>query len=152
MLPTTTENYGMTIAEAAFARFAALFDTVVRDHLRVDDLAPVIHSDGRIDPAELHLDTARVILDGGPWGQCFPEPLFDDRFEVVSARIVGDRHWKLVLRPPDADLVLDAIAFNAVTALPVMPSTIRAAYRLDENEWQGRVSLQLRLEYLEGLA
>ena len=35
--------------------------------------------------------------------------------------------------------------------MPVMPPRVRAAYRLDENEWQGRVSLQLRIEYLEEL-
>jgi single-stranded-DNA-specific exonuclease len=91
-------------------------------------------------------------MDGGPWGQGFPEPTFDDRFEVVSSRVVGDRHWKLVLRPLGADLTLDAIAFNAVEVLPVMPQTVHAAYRLDENEWQGRASLQLRVEYLEALA
>jgi len=142
---------GMTIGAAGLEAFARVFDEVVRDHLQPDDLRPLIHSDGRIQTALLNLDTARAMLDGGPWGQAFPEPLFDDRFEVLSSRVVGDRHWKLLLRPLDSDLTLDAIAFNSVEGLPVMPNRVHAAYRLDENEWQGRVSLQLRIEYMEGV-
>jgi single-stranded-DNA-specific exonuclease len=141
---------GMTIAADGLADFAALFDAVVRAHLAPDDLRAVIHSDGAIAADELNLATARAIADGGPWGQGFAEPIFDDRFAVLSSRVVGERHWKLVLRPLGGGPALDAIAFNAVEDLPVMPAVVHAAFRLDENEWQGRVSLQLRVEYLEG--
>jgi single-stranded-DNA-specific exonuclease len=97
------------------------------------------------------LDTARAISAGGPWGQGFEEPMFDDQFEVISSRVVGEKHWKLVLRLPSTQTAVDGIAFNAVADMPQMPNRIRAAYRLDENEWQGRVNLQLRLEYLQAL-
>jgi single-stranded-DNA-specific exonuclease len=140
---------GMTIRAEAFDAFAQAFDEVVRRRLRPADLQAVIHSDGAVPATDLSLDTARIIRDGGPWGQGFAEPLFDDRFQVLSSRIVGERHWKLVVRPVSGDQAIDAIAFNAIDDIPVMPETIRAAYRLDENEWQGQVSLQLRLEYLE---
>ena len=102
-----------------------------------------------LDDHEMTLETARTIMDGGPWGQGFAEPLFDGRFEVISSRVVGDRHWKLVLCPAGSDPAVDAIAFNACETLPVMPRRVHAAYRLDENEWQGRVSLQLRIEYMQ---
>ena len=140
---------GMTIAETDFDAFADLFDQVVRSHLRPEDLRGTLLSDGAVEPDHLNLDTARALLDGGPWGQGFPEPTFDDRFDVVSSRVVGERHWKLVLRPLGDRRTLDAIAFNAVEGLPEMPRRVHAAYRLDENEWQGRLSLQLRIEHLE---
>lgn len=140
---------GMTIRESDFAAFSAEFDKTVRSHLGVDDLHAVIHSDGGIAEEELNITTARTILDGGPWGQGFAEPLFDDLFDVVSSRVVGERHWKLVLRPHGGSLNVDAIAFNAVENLPSMPPRVHAAYRLDENEWQGRISLQLRIEYMQ---
>jgi single-stranded-DNA-specific exonuclease len=140
---------GLSLREADFERFAGCFDRVVRAHLGDDDLEPVIHSDGGIAASEMTLETARAIAAGGPWGQGFEEPVFDDQFEVLSSRVVGERHWKLVLRLPSADTVVDGIAFNAVGDMPQVPHRIRAAYRLDENEWQGRVNLQLRLEYLE---
>lgn len=139
---------GMSVREADFDDFAKAFDTVVRGRLAIDDLRPLVQSDGAIDASALNLDTARALLDGGPWGQGFPEPMFDDRFEVLSARVVGERHWKLVVRPQGGTEALDAIAFNAVSTLPSLPSVVHAAYRLDENEWQGRVTLQLRFEQL----
>lgn len=142
---------GMTIRETDFTDFAQAFDEVVRTHLNSEDLQAVIYSDGEIAEDDMNLDTARLISDGGPWGQGFPEPIFDDRFEVISSRVVGEKHWKLVVSPLGADLALDAIAFNAVETLPVMPQRVHAAYRLDENEWQGRISLQLRIEYLQEL-
>ena len=129
---------GMTIREADFADFAQVFDQVVRSHLQPDDLHAVIRSDGAIAEDEMNLETARAISDGGPWGQGFAEPIFDDRFEVISSRVVGEKHWKLVMRPAGGDLAVDAIAFNAVESLPAMPQMVHAAYRLDENEWQGQ--------------
>lgn len=140
---------GMTLDADRFDTFSQVFDATVRDHLAPDDLLPLVHSDGPIEPTAMTLETARQLIDGGPWGQGFPEPTFDDRFEVVSGRVVGGKHWKLLLRPVTADMTLDAIAFNAVEGLPTMPPFIHAAYRLDQNEWQGQLRLQLRIEYLE---
>ena len=140
---------GMSLREGDIEAFARAFDAVVRRHLDAKDLNATIQSDGRIDADQMTLDTARAILDGGPWGQGFPEPIFDDEFEVVSSRVVGERHWKLVLSPLGGGVTVDAIAFNSVEDLPQMPSRVRAAYRLDENEWQGRVSLQLRIEHMQ---
>ena len=62
--------------------------------------------------------TARAILDGGPWGQGFPEPTFDDEFVVLSSRVVGERHWKMVIRPADSDLTIDAIDLIAQSRHP----------------------------------
>ena len=141
---------GMTLRAEDFEAFAKAFDEIVRRHLTVEDMQATLRSDGRIDAADLHLDTAQAILEGGPWGQGFEEPLFDDVFDVVNHRIVGERHWKLVLAPQGVPQhLVDAIAFYAVDEWPEMPKRVRAAYRLDANEWQGRVDLQLRIEYLE---
>ncbi|MCB1724130.1 MAG: single-stranded-DNA-specific exonuclease RecJ [Gammaproteobacteria bacterium] len=143
---------GMTIRARDLAAFAQAFDAVVRCHLQADDLHAVIQSDGSVPPVDLTLETARALLDGGPWGQGFAEPLFDDEFDVLSSRVVAERHWKLVLSPAGSDRPVDAIAFNSVADMPRMPARVRAAYRLDENEWQGRVSLQLRIEHLQEAA
>jgi single-stranded-DNA-specific exonuclease len=109
---------GMTLRESDFERFAACFDRVVREQLRADALEPIIHSDGSIAATEMTLDTARAISAGGPWGQGFEEPLFDDWFEVISSRVVGEKHWKLVLRLPSTQTAVDGIAFNAVSDMP----------------------------------
>jgi single-stranded-DNA-specific exonuclease len=140
---------GMTILRADLERFSQAFDAVVRERLDERDLQPLIPSDGSIPADEFTLDTAQSIIEGGPWGQGFAEPMFDDLFEVRSARVVGERHWKLVLQHAQAQLVVDAIAFNAVADNPQLPPRIRAAYRMDINEWRGQRSLQIRIEYME---
>jgi single-stranded-DNA-specific exonuclease len=102
-----------------------------------------------VPPEALTVETAQALRDGGPWGQGFSEPMFDDHFDVLSQRIVGERHWRLVVRPADSDTVVDAIAFNAVDDFPRVPDRIHAAYRLEDNEWQGRVSVQLRFDHMQ---
>lgn len=138
---------GMTIQRTDFEAFREAFDAVVREQLHEQDLQPLIASDGGVPAEEMNLDTAQTIIEGGPWGQGFVEPMFDDLFEVHSSRIVGERHWKLILQHPGG--TVDAIAFNAVASLPRLPSRIHAAYRLDINEWRGQRNLQLRIEYME---
>jgi single-stranded-DNA-specific exonuclease len=93
---------------------------------------------------------AEILAEGGPWGQGFPEPLFDGVFETVSHRVVGEKHLKLVLRPGGDGPLLDGIAFNAAPAFAAgLPPRVLAAYRLDCNEFRGEISLQLRVEHLE---
>ncbi len=141
---------GLTLGAGHLDEFAALFDAVVRTRLTEDDLQAVLHSDGELAAEEFTLELAQALADGGPWGQAFPEPLFDGVFELVTCRVVAERHWKLVLRTPGADRVLDAIAFHQVPQFPAAPPPrLRAAYRLDANEFRGNLSLQLRIEYME---
>lgn len=140
---------GMSLRADDYDAFAEAFDTVVREQLDEQHLQPLILSDGAVPAAEMTMETAQFIIDGGPWGQAFNEPLFDDRFEVLSSRVVGEKHWKLVLRHLSGDTRVDAIAFNAVERLPDMPQQVHAAYRMDINQWRGVSSLQLRIEFME---
>jgi single-stranded-DNA-specific exonuclease len=140
---------GMTIRHEHFEAFSEAFEQVVRERITAHDLQPLIMTDGAIPPQEMTLDTAEAIVQGGPWGQGFVEPLFDDVFEVLSQRIVGERHWKLVLQHPDGSPGLDAIAFNAVEDHPQLPPRLHLVYHLDINEWRGQLTLQLRVHHME---
>jgi single-stranded-DNA-specific exonuclease len=139
---------GLTLAETDFADFAAAFDAEVARHLDADALECVLVSDGALEAADFCLDTAQALRDAGPWGQGFPEPLFDGEFAILEQRVVGERHLKLVVRPGAGDSRLDAIAFNT-GPVPADCRHARLAYRLDVNEFRGQVSPQLRVEYLE---
>jgi single-stranded-DNA-specific exonuclease len=140
---------GMLIREADFEQFCQVFDNTVRHLLTPEDLRQHMLSDGAIQPTEMNLAIAQQIRDAGPWGQGFVEPLFDDVFNVLSQRIVGEKHWKLVLRHQSGQPTVDAIAFNSVADFPELPPSIHVAYRLDINEWQGQVNLQLIVEHIE---
>ncbi len=145
---------GLSLPADKLDAFRQAFDEVVRRSLSDDDLHAVILSDGELDHTDFTLELAHCLREAGPWGQQFPEPLFDGEFYLVQQRIVGEKHLKLVVATDAArSQLLDAIAFNV--DLEQWPNNavqrVRLAYRLDVNEFRGRQSLQLMVEYLEAL-
>ena len=99
-------------------------------------------SDGEID--DVNLQVAMEVVNSAPWGQGFPEPVFDGVFEVIEQRIVGERHLKLKLRPLTSQQIISAIAFNHPFLLE--QRELRLAYRLDINRYRGLTSVQLIVE------
>ena len=85
-----------------------------------------------------------------PWGQQFPAPSFDGEFVVEDARIVGARHLKLKVRRDGATQpLLDAIAFNQADLIAAVGTApVHLVYRLEVNEFRGRRSPQLVVEYI----
>lgn len=143
---------GLSLMKRNFAAFSVAFDEEVRRHLTEDNLLGVILSDGELLPNELNLDLAVLLRSSGPWGQTFPEPLFDGIFEIIDQHVVGERHLKMVVRVPGYDMLLDAIAFNTnEDALPRDSSQFHLAYKLDVNEFRGQRSTQLLVEHIEAL-
>ncbi|NWN92539.1 single-stranded-DNA-specific exonuclease RecJ [Marinobacter adhaerens] len=144
---------GMTLAQADFELFSEAFDQAVRDTLTAADLEAAITTDGPLSPAELSLETAALLKRAGPWGQHFPEPVFDGDFRVVSQRIVGENHLKLVLKPFEGGDIIDGIAFNTGPEVPDYTRTgARVVYKPDANTFRGRTNLQLLVDYLEPLS
>lgn len=142
---------GLSLERARLDDFQDAFDAEVRRHLAAEDLQGMLHSDGELTPEQLCLAVAEELREAGPWGQHFPEPLFDGEFEIVSGRVLQDKHLKLVLCPPADSTIIDAIAFNRAPEFgrPEPGRRVRIAYRLDVNEWRGRRSAQLLVEHIE---
>jgi len=141
---------GLTIAEKDYDLFTKAFDHEVRQHLNEDDLKGVVMSDGELSSSELSMQTAEELRYAGPWGQTFPEPIFDGVFKIVNKRIVGENHLKLSLYAPDSDLEIDAIAFNVTDkSWPEQVSQVNIAYRLDVNIFRGQQNLQLMIDHIE---
>lgn len=142
---------GLTIARENFSAFAKAFDEVVSAKLTDAQLRHSLFSDGDLLATEYSIDTALLLRDAGPWGQAFPEPVFDDVFKIIEQRIVGDKHLKLRLAKDDK--IIDAVAFFIDTT--IWPNhrcqTCRAAFRLDINEYKGRRTIQLVVDYIEAL-
>lgn len=140
---------GLTISHQSLDVFTNAFNEVVSSQISEAQLQHSLMSDGELSAEDFSLEIASMLRDGGPWGQAFPEPLFDDVFQILEQRIVGDRHLKLRLRKEDK--ILDAISF--FVDLAEWPnhrcSQVKAAYRVDINEYQGRRNVQLIVEYLE---
>jgi single-stranded-DNA-specific exonuclease len=138
---------GLSLQRERYEDFRLAFEREVAASLSDDDLQEVLETDGAVPPDEMRIETAEIIKAAGPWGQHFPEPVFDDDFEILSWKIVGEKHLKMQLRQPDGEPV-DAIAFN--TLVEDLPSTasVHAAYRMDVNAFRNRRSLQLIVSYI----
>ncbi len=141
---------GLSLKKSDFKRFEAAFNTVVEQTLDKSALQGVIESDGELSGNDFNLALAEAIRNAGPWGQSFSEPVFDGEFEVIDWRVVGEKHIKMELQAEDADKPVSAIAFNSpVSKMQQSDGFIRAAYRLDVNEFRNRKSAQLMIEYYE---
>lgn len=146
---------GLSLPRDHLDAFAAALIEEVGRHADDVELEAVLESDGELAPSELELGLARALRDAGPWGQHFPEPLFDGRFAVNSQRIVGERHLKLQLAPlEEPQRAVEAIAFNIDPGAWPDPAVqaVDIAYRLDVNAWRGEERVQLIVEHLVPVA
>lgn len=136
---------GLSLHPDSFFNFRQALLAEVGKHLDESYLKGEILSDGPLMPIELSIETAKLLHEAGPWGQRFPEPVFDNRFEILEQRIVGQHHLKLSLLHEQGGEVLDAIAFNVdLKSWPNHQARyMHAAYRLDINHYNGRTKLQL---------
>ncbi|HGS4885417.1 TPA: single-stranded-DNA-specific exonuclease RecJ [Vibrio parahaemolyticus] len=146
---------GLTIKEQDFERFSRLFDEVVKKELDEAALKGVILTDGELKPEEFSMHIAEQLRAGGPFGQAFPEPIFDGEFKVLHQKLVGEKHLKLMLEPlykgHPTNVMIDGIAFNVdLRRWPdASVKTVRLAYKLDVNEFRGNQSLQLMIDHVE---
>jgi single-stranded-DNA-specific exonuclease len=155
-IPNLTIRYGghamaagMTLPEsdlAAFQRALAIELERVRDPLSG---AGIVWTDGGLSPDQLQLDVADVLAAAGPWGQAFPEPLFDDLFTVREQRVVGEKHLKLRVQHRDGGPLIEAIAFRQEPLAAARNVPLRLVYRLDVNHYRDTRTAQLVVEHLE---
>ena len=141
---------GLSLARQDYEAFSRAFVEEVARHAEDVELQAVLDSDGELAEADFQLELATALRFAGPWGQHFPEPVFDGVFQIVSQRLVGEKHLKLVLFPASGSVLLDAIAFNVDRAVWPDPSIaqVEIAYRLDVNEYRGQRSVQLMVEHI----
>jgi single-stranded-DNA-specific exonuclease len=132
---------GLTLDEADFARFGPAFDAAVRELTGRDTFEPLIETDGSLESGYANAETA-ALLQAQVWGAGFMAPLFMDRFVVRQQRLVGAKHMKLSLERGTQRF--DAIWFGHDQSLP---EEVDVAYRLEQNVWNGVVSVQLVVEH-----
>jgi len=134
---------GLTLRAAAYEPFTRAFDAAVQTLSGKQSFEPVIDTDGSLEVAYANADVA-LLLQQQVWGAGFPAPVFRDVFTIQRQHLLQNKHLKLRLER-DGQL-FDAIWFNHAESLP---ERIEAAYRLERNVWNGRVSVQLMLEYAQ---
>jgi single-stranded-DNA-specific exonuclease len=151
---------GMSLKAENLAEFRSAFAEEIAARSDAESLHGIIYSDGPLTYPEMCIETARVLRGAGPWGQGFPEPVFDGQFRLGEMRIVGDRHLKMQLLQtgtdqsgPRATSAVEAIAFSyiggsAEDAQLKPGAAIEVAYRLEVNEYRGNERIQLNCQHL----
>lgn len=142
---------GMSIDARRLDEFRALWSETLEEHADPACFDQEIVTDGELSTEELCMASAHAIEGAGPWGQGFPEPLFDGMFEVVSSNVIGQdgNHLRLRLRDPRDGRTLPAVAFNhAQLGMADRPKRdgVRFVYRLAVNRYRGDENLQLVVE------
>ncbi len=135
---------GLTIRQADLGRLAQAFAEEVERRIGPGPFAAP-PSDGPLRPEELSLALARAIRAGGPWGNGFPEPVFEGVFTVVSCAVVKGAHLKLALSYPGLPQTLKAWAFRCVDA-PETGLAVAIRYRLGVDAYQGSETVCLYVE------
>jgi single-stranded-DNA-specific exonuclease len=138
---------GMNIKSASIDAFRTRFNEVARSRLKPEDLVPTVYADAEVPLAALTPQLFSLINAMEPFGQGNARPVLCCRNlrNRYAPRIVGSNHLKMAVA--DNGKVIDAIGFNfgdRIIELSAAP-LLSLAFTLDENEWNGRKSLQMKV-------
>ena len=122
---------GCTIAEEHFDTFEQGLSEVAHEWLDAATLQRRLATDGPLLPAYRRVDLVDT-LHQAVWGQGFAAPTFSEEVEVISQRLVGEKHLSLKLKHQGEPV--DAIWFGHTEPLP---AKVTMAFRLDADEWNG---------------
>jgi single-stranded-DNA-specific exonuclease len=140
---------GLTLPRASFEKFSYEFDQIISSQLKAEDCQQSWLTDGELLDHEITLEIAEILREAGPWGQSFPEPLFDGVFQLFEQRLLAGKHLKMTVGL--GNKIIDAIAFNVdLTKWPnYRADYVKIVYRLDVNEFRGKCKLQFIVEHME---
>jgi single-stranded-DNA-specific exonuclease len=122
---------GCTLDAEALPVFEAALSQVAREWLDAATLTRRLETDGPLAPEYRRTDLVDT-LHREVWGQGFAAPTFSEEVEVVSQRLVGEKHLALKLKHHGQPV--DGIWFGHTDPLP---ARVKLAFRLDADEWQG---------------
>lgn len=140
---------GLTIKKAHFAEFKQTFEQLIGS-MDENLFTATLWTDGELPASAFQIDTVDFLHNLSPWGQKFPQPIFEGIFKVLDYRWLKEVHLKLRVALENGQVV-DAIAFNAASKYQFDPmqDSVRLVYELDKNIFNGNVSLQMRIAHLE---
>ncbi len=134
---------GCTIAEEHLDTFDQAFQQIASEWLDAATLERRLEADGALDPKYRRVDLIDT-LQQQVWGQGFAPPVFCEELEVVSQRLVGQKHLQIRVR--HGSELVDGIWFGHTDPLP---PRVKLAFRMDADEWQGQRRVRFLVEGAE---
>ncbi|MDN5513024.1 single-stranded-DNA-specific exonuclease RecJ [Acinetobacter sp.] len=140
---------GLTLEKQHFDEFKQVFEALI-SNMDESLFHATLWTDGELPTEHFHIETVDFLQNLSPWGQKFPSPIFEGVFKILDYRWLKEMHLKLRLALQNGQIV-EAIAFNARDKFEfdAMQGSVRLVYEIDKNEFNGNVSLQLRVIHLE---
>jgi single-stranded-DNA-specific exonuclease len=135
---------GCTIEEENFDTFEAALQDIAMQWIDKATLLRRLETDGAL-PAEYRRTDIADTLNQTVWGQGFAPPVFCEELEVVSQRLVGEKHLALKLKHQGQSV--DGIWFGHTAMLP---AKVKMAFRMEADEWQGVRRVKFFVEGVEG--
>lgn len=141
---------GLSIQAKYLKEFKVIFNDLIsaemNDEMRIGSVSVDIVN---IDPALLTLENADLIDKQPVWGAGFESPQFSQNFEIISKKVLKEKHLKLKVKERVSGMTFDAIAFNCVSngIIPV-DIELEASFKLSVNEFRGMRNLQLMISHL----
>jgi len=147
---------GLSLNRQYLDEFKTCFEEIAAEMLTPELLVNCLTTDGMPASQDFTINMARKLRFVAPWGQNFPEPLFDGAFQVVKSRLIGadKNHLKLTLQLPNSNQIVDAILFSIerhgfdATQLYNLQN-VHIVFEMDVNEFRGNESVQLMVRHLE---
>ena len=139
---------GLTIRKEHFVEFQHAFNQWVAQSDE-ELFQATLWTDGELPLDAFQIQTVDLLAKLGPWGHKFPSPVFEGNFKVLDYRWLKEVHLKLKLGLANGQSI-DAIAFNALDKFQFDPTQekVHVVYELDQNQFNGNTSLQMKLLYL----
>jgi single-stranded-DNA-specific exonuclease len=134
---------GCTLAEENLAAFEQGLAEVAQEWLDAATLTRRLETDGALKPEYLRADLVDA-LHHEVWGQGFAPPTFSEELEVVSQRLVAEKHMQLKLK--HCGKPVDGIWFGRTEPLP---AHVKLAFRLDVDSWRGERRVRFLVEAAE---
>ena len=146
---------GLTLFKEQYEGFKEQFEKVVAATITPEQLSPEIQIDAKIELHQISPKLMRIINQFAPFGPGNMTPVFmaENVQDTGYGKTVGqeNKHLKLTLTSSGVQKPIGAIGFNLGDKLSQlkMKNRFDIAFNLDENEWKGNISLQLKLKDLK---
>jgi single-stranded-DNA-specific exonuclease len=142
---------GLTMKEENLNQFREEFERIVSSRIKPEQLTPEIEIDLDLPLYEINSKRFQILKQFAPFGPGNMNPVFIAK-QVCDrgwARIVGENHLKMdMIHPQDPNSIYPAIGFGLARFLPTLAhkNEMDICYSIEENEWNGKVSLQLNVK------
>lgn len=143
---------GMTLSIDRYEEFRQRFEEAVQSSIKPEHLVPEIEIDCEVEFADLDFKFYRILAQMAPFGPQNMTPTFQTNglLDTGQSKAVGadQTHLRVVLKDPKSNVTLTGIGFGMADKMNLVKSgkPISVAYHLEENEYNGQISLQMRIK------